>query len=190
MKKLALILVAVICTAIAAQAQFRYGVRLGGTFPHPTGSEHLKGNSGFTGGLACEFQLPVLPFAFGASVNYERRNESYHYTMVDTGVDKHSTLGRNYISVPIDIKYKFSIPIISGLVSPYVLTGPDFAWRLGGGVGPRTHIGWNVGAGLDIINFIQVSGGYRFGMTNINPSDGPKWHDSGAFVAVALLFDI
>lgn len=188
MKKIALIIVAVLCTAIAAQAQLRYGVRLGAAFNRPTGAKELKGGNGFAGGVAFEFQMPVLPFAIGASALYERRNE--WVTGLDANrPDARNTIGKNYISVPIDLKYKIGIPAIANLAGPYIFTGPDFAWRLGSGIGPRTHVGWNVGAGFDIINFVQISGGYRFGITNAGKDYGAKWRDSGAFVAVTILFD-
>ncbi|MCM1452537.1 MAG: PorT family protein [Clostridium sp.] len=190
MKKIALIILAAFCAAICSQAQLRYGARVGGVFNHPTGSKELKGGNGFAGGLALEFQLPVLPFAIGATAMYERRNEWQEVAASEGVAAGRNTIGKNYISVPIDIKYKIGIPAIASLAGPYIFTGPDFAWRLGSGMGPRTHVGWNVGAGFDIINVLQISGGYRFGITNINPTDGPKWHDSGAFVAVTVLFDI
>lgn len=191
MKKITLIIVAVICATLASRAQFRYGLRVGGTFDHPTGSKMVKGGNGFAGGLAFEFQFPVLPFAIGASAIYEHRNERMEVPLDGSDGYESKALARNFISVPIDIKYKIGIPAIGGLAGPYVFTGPDFAWRLGKGEGPRTHVGWNVGGGFDILNFIQISGGYRFGITNICPKgiDG-KWHDSGAFVALTLLFDI
>ena len=192
--RLIIMLLAVIAASMTAQAQWRYGIRLGGAFSRPTGSNEfceLKGGNGFSGGLAIEWQMPAGGLAVGASALYERRNTSAG--MLTDGAQSptrtYSTIGRNYIAVPIDIKYKFGIPAIGGLAGPYVFTGPDLAWRLDSGIGPRTHMGWNVGAGFDIINFVQVSAGYRFGITNIGKDVAEKWRDSGAFVAVTILFD-
>jgi len=191
--RLAITLLAAIA-AFSAQAQWRYGIRLGGTFPRPTGSNEfceLKGGNGFSGGLTFEWQLPTGGFAVGASAIYERRNTSAGFRVADSSSDsrEYASIGRNYIAVPIDLKYKFGIPAIGGLAGPYAFTGPDIAWRIGQGIGPRTHIGWNVGAGFDIINFVQVSAGYRFGITNIGKDFNEKWRDSGAFVTVTILFD-
>lgn len=194
-QRLIIMLLAVMAASITAQAQWRYGIRLGGAFSRPTGSNEfceLKGGNGFSGGLAFEWQMPTGGLAIGASALYERRNTSAGMLSDDgPGVFKRDyfQIGRNYIAVPIDIKYKFGIPAIGGLAGPYVFTGPDLAWRLGGGIGPRTHMGWNVGAGFDIINFVQVSAGYRFGITNLGKDYDEKWRDSGAFVAVTILFD-
>ena len=50
--------------------------------------------------------------------------------------------------------------------------------------------GWDVGIGFDIINFIQVTAGYRFGLGNAlhSPKD-VTLHANAWTVAATLLFD-
>lgn len=179
--------------AAPAKGEWRYGLRLGGDFTLPTAEKQdavpaPKGGSGFTGGITFEWQMPTSGLAIGLSATYQRRNITA-YSLSSTG-DSPATsyrLGKDFLAFPLDFKYKFWLPATHNTVAPYILTGPDLAVALQD-YGRRMHFGWNVGAGLDIINFLEISGGYRFGINSVNPGM-PDVHDSGAFVAVALLFD-
>ncbi len=117
-----------------ASAQLRYGIRLGGEFTHPTGEEismvSIKGGSGFVGGLQLEYQLPMCGLAFGVAALYEHR--TMNLEMIENGSVNKMTekCGGDFIGVPIDVKYKFDVGILHNLLSPYVLTGPDLAFRL------------------------------------------------------------
>lgn len=185
MKKLVLILLMLLPAAFAT-AQFHYGLRLGGEFTRPTasGGASVYGGNGFAGGLTANYVLPKAPLAFTASVLYERRN----ITATDAN-NSTCSFGHNVIAVPADLGYRLPLHLVRDLVSPYVFTGPDLAWRLGDCYGRDFHFGWNVGVRIDVIDLLQLSGGYRFGINNIAP--GPnKLRDSGGFFSVAILFSI
>ncbi|MDE6321857.1 MAG: porin family protein [Muribaculaceae bacterium] len=187
MKKVALSLI-LLFSALTMSAQLHYGLRLGGVFSAPNCSNtpqstSIEGGSGFAGGLTANYMLPNTGFAIGASALYERRNISATAEGVKT------KLGGDFIAVPIDLKYRLPVSIMSDLVSPYIFTGPNLAWRLNDAQGRRFHAGWNVGVSVDAISLLEISGGYRFGMNNINPQ-GFKLRDSGGFIAVAILFSI
>lgn len=193
---ISILLLCYVCVA-PIQAQLRYGIKLGAEFSHPSAKNSfdatIDGGSGFTGGLQLEYQMPVCGLAFGVSALYEHRvmnveTPLYYRIYPDhpanapnTTIDKS---GGDFLAVPIDIKYKANLGILHNLVTPYVLTGPDFAFRLNKAVGSSTHLGWNVGGGIDIVNFIQISGGYRFGLNKIY-----GMRDNGAFVNIGILFD-
>lgn len=79
-----------------------------------------------------------------------------------------------------------------------IYTGPSAMFRLGhGGAQPLTsqkaQAGWDAGIGFDIVNFIQITGGYRFGLGNAVKkfSDLPEatLHTNGWQVAATILFD-
>lgn len=163
--------------AVGAQSQMKYGLLVGGEFTRPTGSLKADGGNGFVGGLQLEYNLPATGLAFGTAVTYQRR------TISDA-----LKPGGDFLTVPITAKYKFPLRVFKELAGPFVLTGPDFAWRLGDGYGKTFHLGWNAGVGFDIINFIQLSAGYRFGLNNISPTPGSV-RDSGWFINASLLFD-
>lgn len=171
-------------------AQFHYGVRLGGVFNHPcgksvAGAPSLDGGSGFSGGLTADYIFPRVNFSVAASVLYERRN----IWATSTPDNSKVKFGGNFIAVPIDLKYRLPIHILYDMVSPHVFTGPDLAWRLNDAAGRNFHLGWNVGLSVDVINLLQFSGGYRFGINDINPG-GYKLRDSGGFFAAAILFSL
>ncbi len=184
MKRIYLLIILAICSLTAA-SQLRYGLKLGGDFTRPTAKEIVAhGGSGFTGGLQIEYQLPTSGFAFEADILYERRNIN---TMEDNEDATHK-FGGNFLALPITIKYKIPIKSLFELISPFISTGPDFALRINAASGSRFHTGWNLGLGLDVINFIQINAGYRFGINDICPGLGTI-RNNGWFFDVGILFD-
>lgn len=193
MKKIfALIVFMTMSVALPMQAQWRYGIRLGGEFSGATCDKSLgfnmKGGSGFAGGLTLEWQLPKTGFAVGTAVLYERRNiYAFDTPVPNVSEETGLKMGGDFLALPIDFRYKFYITVAKQLVAFYPLTGPEFAVRLNKADSKRFHMGWNVGAGLDIVSFIQIQGGYRFGLNDIS-NYGWKVKDSGGFFAVIIQF--
>lgn len=154
----------------STSARLRYGFRFGGDFaaarlkdaPDAT----LKNRSGFSGGLVLEYQLPKCGFAPDIALLYTR----YSTRLAEQG--KHpESFGRNFIEIPLHLKYKFWLKSTHNLFAPMIYTGPSVAFRVGHHSSSvmETDIaqaGWDVGIGFDLVNFIQISGGYRFGLGN------------------------
>lgn len=197
MKHSSLFLIAafIMLSVMPISAQWRYGVRLGGEFTRPyrdsqlLGCGAVYGGSGFSGGLTLEWQMPTCGFATGVSLLYQRRtiNEEPPFYGSKDKLELRK-LGGDFLALPIDLKYKFFLSATKNLVAPYLFSGPDLALRLGKSQNTNAfHFGWNFGAGLDIINFLQLSGGYRLGISEI--SKAGECRDSGGFVSVAILFD-
>lgn len=204
------LLAAVMITFMAstAGAQFRYGINAGVSIAKPELSQVfadggtipiLESGAGFRGGLTLEYQLPTFGLAFDLSVDYLRYN--FRLTSERGGVvdDKYTDIGRNFIEVPLNIKYKFWLGRFHNLVAPMVMTGPSFMINLDKQpdnarlTQKRFQPGWNVGLGLDIINFIQLNAGYRFAFGNavdhsFNMGD-PKLRNKGWYVSATFLFD-
>lgn len=189
MKKKILPTIVFLACVFFASAQLRYGISLGCGFTHPTGKDienvTIQGGSGFIGGLQLEYQLPMNGLAFGIATLYEHRPMNLNMVSETDEPGKFSEkCGGDFIAIPIEIKYKFDIGLFHNLISPYVLTGPDLAVRLKQAQGSSLHTGWDVGAGIDLVNFIQISGGYRFGLNKIY-----GLRDNGAFLKFGILFD-
>jgi hypothetical protein len=96
---------------------------------------------------------------------YVRRSSSF---MEENNI---STAQRDYISVPIDLKWKISIPAIGELLTPYVFTGPEFsfltsktaineAWK-----NKKMNVSWNIGAGVQLFNHLQIGASYGLGVS-------------------------
>lgn len=184
MRRLMFVVVALAMMVGVAHAQFRYGVRVGGDFTIPHGYEgvDVKGGSGFAGGLTCEWQAEKCGFAAGLSVLYDHRPASFLQPSTDT----RRSVGKDFITMPVDFKYKFWLASVSDLAAPFVITGPDFAVRMGSGCGDKLHTGWNFGVGFDVINFLQLSAGYRLGLGKT----ASVVRDDGFFLNFSMLFDI
>lgn len=183
--------------SFGATAQLRYGFRLGGEFASASlkdaGSYSMRNRSGFSGGLALEYQMPRCGFAPDIAVLYTRYNTQLESTT--TGMHN---FGRDFIEVPLHLKYKFWLKSMKELFAPMVYTGPSVMFRLGDGDSEilktkKVQAGWDIGIGFDIINFIQIAGGYRFGLGNAadNFAGYPdaSIYANGWNVSATILFD-
>ena len=73
------------------------------------------------------------------------------------------------VEIPINLKYKFSLPVVGSILSPFVYAGPSFAFRVGDNFKEQfkeksfdTAI--NVGLGLELFNHLQIAGQYGWGL--------------------------
>ena len=189
-------LLAIMLISLSASAQLRYGFRLGGSFAKASLSDapgmSIKNGSGFSGGLLLEYQMQNCGFAPDIAVLYTR----YSSRLIDE-VSGPAKLGRDFIEVPLHLKYKFYLSSTNNLVAPMVYTGPSILCRLGKSNPEQlstksVQSGWDVGIGLDIINFIQLSAGYRFGLGNAvsrSAVPGACIHTNGWNVSANIIFD-
>lgn len=195
-KNCLLLIMAALLTSLCAEAQLRYGFRLGGTFATPSLSDapgmSMKNGSGFSGGLFLEYQMESNGFAPDIAVLYTR----YSSRLMDE-VAGPAKIGRNFIEVPLHLKYKFFLSSTNHLLAPMVYTGPSMLVRLGKGNPEQMSTrsvqpGWDLGLGIDIINFIQLSAGYRFGLGNAvsrSAVPGTCLHTNGWNVSANIIFD-
>lgn len=191
-----IIILAVLFSTLSATSQLRYGFRLGGSFAKASLSDapdmSIKNGSGFTGGFLLEYQMENNGFAPDIAVLYTR----YSSRLIDE-VSGPAKLGRDFIEVPLHLKYKFYLSSTNNLVAPMVYTGPSLLVRLGKGNPEQLSTksvqpGWDVGIGFDIINFIQLSAGYRFGLGNAvshSAVPGAVLHTNGWNVSANIIFD-
>lgn len=200
-------LVALICCLACGQAnaQFRWGIKAGVNINslHPSNfkANFDKDNGcGFTGGLMTEFTVPVIGLCFDASLMYTRMQASG--TLLEPDPEALApereavNPAKNFLEIPINIKYKFPVPI----VQPYLFTGPSFAFKLGGSDGvfksKAFQCAWNIGIGAEIFSHLQIGASYGFGINNImkdlhivdNPSDQIKLKNNYWTITAAYLF--
>lgn len=179
---LTLVLAATVSLSAAAGDIFRFGPRIG------TEVSSMKLNSdvfnadnraGFTGGLMMEVNVPLINLGFDLSVMYVHRvnANSLKNGISDTNPDQLEMLGndnyrkRDYIEIPLNVKYKFGLPVVGKIVSPYIFTGPSFAFLASKKAINAAYenksfdVSWNVGAGVQLFNHLQVGASYGFGIT-------------------------
>ena len=177
MKRLHLLFVAIIATLVmAAPAQariLRVGPRVGVDISSLTFSKDVfnaSNRTGFTAGLQAEINLP-LGLSFDGSVMYVRRTIDAVSTNSEfQNIEK----SRDYINVPINFKWNLGLPLIGKVFTPYIFTGPDFAflaskeaindaWK-----SHKVDVSWNVGAGVEFFKHLQLSASFGFGITKLS----------------------
>ncbi len=183
-KKVILTLLVAILGMGAANAQLRFGIKAGVNLNHLHLSS-VKDNwvdnnkAGFTGGLMTEFQVPVIGLCFDLSAMYTHMSSSvvtkptYSSQSDQIGGGEVTGLAKNFLEIPINIKYKIGLPVVSRIITPFIFTGPSFAIRLDKNKKDAdiqtkgTQAVWNVGIGVELIRHLQIQGGYGFGINNV-----------------------
>ncbi|MCM1348409.1 MAG: PorT family protein [Firmicutes bacterium] len=202
-KRIALRLIAVMLFALTsasgAYAQLRYGFSFGGSFAKASLSHApgytMNNRSGFRGGLMLEYQMPTSGWAFDFAVLYERYNTRLH----EAASDKNLCFGRNFIELPLNVKYKFWLSQFNNLFAPMIETGPALMVNLDSDHGTpmfkQKHLqpAWNFGVGFDAANILQLKFGYRLGLGNalhrFEQSPQAKLRTSGFYLSANILFD-
>lgn len=167
------LLLTIIVGCSTANAQFRWGIKAGVNLNNlklsdiPVNFTDENG-CGFTGGVMTEFQVPIVGLCLDASLMYTRMSASSD--VINNGVTESTTPNKDFLEVPINLKYKFPIP----MVQPYLFTGPSFAFKLGGDKDvfktKTFQCAWNIGLGVELLSHVQISGSYGFGINNIAES--------------------
>ena len=181
MKKLtALLLAAIVAVAatLPASAQFRIGPRLGIDVSSMSLDKSVfdsNNRTGFTGGVQAEFTIPVINVGFDAAVMYVHRVSDSDPKKLDQiwdAVTNESSLRkRDYIEIPVNVKYKVGIPVIGKIFTPYVYTGPSFAFLtskkaiMDAWENRSVDIAWNLGIGFQFFNHLQIAAQYGWGIT-------------------------
>lgn len=177
MKKIHLLLSAALIAlcAVPSMAQFRVGPRLGVEINSMKFDKDVfssDNRAGFTGGIMAEFTIPVINLGLDASVMYVHRESKTTSDGEFSWVNAKNFTKRDYLEIPVNVKYKIGIPVISNILTPYVFTGPSFAVLLSGksiadGVmNKKCDIAWNFGLGLQLFNHLQVGASYGLGLSN------------------------
>ncbi len=166
-----------------ASAQFRFGLRAGMAVNKLHFDKEVVNSSnrtGFTGGLTCEFTVPIVNLGFDASVLYARRSMevategSANSNALGTTV---SVANRDYIDIPLNLKWKIGIPVISRIITPFITTGPDFSFLISGKNVSNAwrnktfDTAWTVGAGVELVRHLQLAANYGFGLSKSASGD-------------------
>lgn len=169
------ILVMAVASTTTANAQFRFGVKVGMNVSSLHFNEDVfdsENRAGFTGGLMCEFTVPVIGLGFDLSAMYVRRNTQF---MEDNDIAKNN---RDYIEIPLNLKYKVNIPAVNHIIRPFLTTGPSVAFLTS-----RRHINeflqnktcdfaWNFGFGVELLSKLQVAASYGLGISKALETTG------------------
>lgn len=173
----------------AANAEFNWGIKAGLNvnkirYGEKAVRETLdpSNSCGWTAGVMVDFTVPVIGIGVDASLMYARMNNGNDGNITTINIptkaddilntEEHNVFGKNFLEIPINLKYKFSIPVVSAFMKPYIFTGPTFAFKLDKNtlesVKSKTcQVAWNVGLGLEFLKHVQIGAGYSFGINNV-----------------------
>lgn len=181
-KTLAILLVAVLSIGLAteANAKFRVGPRIGLNVNklHINSSAFDSENrAGFTGGVQVEYMFPIINVGLDLSVLYTymdpKVDQKYFdltptKAVLNTNVSAFDDPAKNFLEIPLNVKYRIGIPAISSIIAPYIFTGPSVAFKLDGDDRFKAaQWTWNVGIGLELIRHLQIGASYGFGINNV-----------------------
>ncbi len=184
MKNIRILLVAVLVFAgITANAGdvFRFGPKAGVEVNSMRLNSDLfndDNRAGFTGGLMMEVNVPLIGLGFDLSVMYVHRvNANTVKSGANIDADENALLtsdnyrNRDYIEIPLNIKYKIGLPVVGKVVSPYIFTGPSFAFLTSKRAineafeNKAFDIAWNFGVGVQLFTHLQIGASYGLGIT-------------------------
>lgn len=162
MKKIfgALMIVACLGMAMPAQAQLHFGVK-GGLNLSKASLSDIPGNfkkdnfTGFFIGPMAEFNIPIVGLGVDASLLFAQRGVKV------TGEGENITVKQNGVDIPVNLKYTFGLGSTAGI---YLAAGPDFYFdfeKKSGIDKKKAEVGINVGAGLKLLNHLQVGANYN-----------------------------
>ncbi len=118
--------------------------------------------TGWMAGVMAEFTVPIINIGADASILYARQN-----------VDNNSLYeNKNFIDIPINLKWKIGLPVVGKIITPMIYTGPDFLFALDKNTfnyvkDKKCEVGWNVGIGVELVSHLQIEAGYCFGLNNV-----------------------
>lgn len=169
---LLLIAILALCSTFAANAQIRFGIKAGLNVDkmHLSGNQTVKEmfdidqNCGFTGGVMMEAMIPAVGLGADISAMYTYLNAENKSALND------GKFAKNFIEIPVNLKYKLTIPVVASIVKPYVFTGPAFAFKLDKNTiedfyQKNCQVTWNLGLGVELFKHVQVGACYGW---NIN----------------------
>ena len=168
MKRVYLLILALVAwMAVPAQAQFKWGIKGGANIssihfsdlPETFSTDNL---TGFHIGPTIELMAPFIGLGFDASILYSQ-------TGMEIGTQK---IKSDYLNVPVNLKWNIGIPA----VKVFAAAGPYVGFRLGGGKiwdvlsdqieSKSFSAGLNLGAGVELIQHLQISATYQLGLTD------------------------
>ncbi|MBO5054069.1 MAG: PorT family protein [Muribaculaceae bacterium] len=172
-KRLLIAVIAIVALTMPAHAEFKIGPRVGLTVNSLKFSDDLwssDNRAGFTGGLQVEFTAPVIGIGMDASVMYVRRDSKF-YQEDANGETSYTNLSKDWIEIPLNLKWKINIIGIGKIIKPYIFTGPSFAFLTSSKAiseaweSKKFDVSWNFGFGAELINHLQIGASYGIGMT-------------------------
>lgn len=147
-----------------AQAQIKFGVKGGLNLAKADFNKSDLKADNFTGffiGPMVDFTLPIIGLGIDGALLYSQQGVSFTKGAVD------ETIKQNGLDVPINLKYSIGL---GSLASVYLAAGPGFFFNFSGdnkveNLGDfkmkNSQVSINLGAGLKLLNHLQIGVNYK-----------------------------
>ena len=183
--------------AVPAKSQLKFGVKGGLNISSVhLNSDILKADNvtGFQIGPMIETTIPLIGVGLDAAILYSQKGMD---VKSETGTS--TNVKTDYIDVPVNLKWKFGLPIVKGYLAagPYIgfRVGGDKFWEIPGSVvgqvkAKNFSAGLNFGAGVELISHLQVGINYGLGLTDNYSAEKYDLNakNRGGSVTAAILF--
>ena len=167
--------------SVQANAQLRFGVKGGyDVSSNDINKDILNASNrlGFQVGGTMELMAPILGMGVELSALYG--HQQYDVKVEDSGYDLSDY---DYLRVPLNLKKKFSL---IGLLGVFVQAGPYVEFKIDGGdfkdidnqyKSKSFGAGVNAGAGVELLNHLELGMYYRKVLTDNYGDDAPNFGD-------------
>lgn len=165
----------------SAAGPIKFGVKAGIAVNDLKFNEEIvssNNRTGFTGGLTAQFVAPIIGVGCDLSVMYTHRSNR-----ISAGVDANGNqvgsmnVNRDYIELPLNLRWEMNMLGISKIVAPFVTTGPDFSFLLSkqnvkdAWNQKKFDVAWNFGFGVQLVQKVQLAASYGIGLTKSASGD-------------------
>lgn len=177
MRKYLFTLLALLAVALPASAEFRWGPQIGYNYSDFYWKQDLvtsKGTSGFQAGVVGEVMIPGIGFGIDFGLLYSMHGGKVNFgerPVWSTGGFGNEMIRLHQINVPFHIRFKYTrFGGFERLLAPFAYAGPTFDFTVGHSKKtpleyPEGSVGIQVGLGAEIIQRLQISVGYTWGVT-------------------------
>ncbi|MBD5289226.1 MAG: PorT family protein [Bacteroides sp.] len=190
-------------TTLTLSAEFRWGPTVGVNVSTLSWKQDLVETHclpGATAGLQGELMIPGIGFGIGVGLQYQMNSTSVNFgerpVWSTDGFGKES-LRFHTLQIPLQLRFKYTrLQGLETTIAPFAFAGPTFSFNLGCSNGkmldlPAGTVDIQVGAGAELIQHLQIFGGYYWGVSYQCVTvklDNFSARPQGWFVGAAWLF--
>ena len=163
-------LVADMLFAENANAQIKFGLKGGLNVTSMSFSEEVfdaSNKTGFFVGPMVKVTVPIVGLSFDAAALYDQKEADVKYTGTEGELGK-VNVKQQSINIPVNVRYGFGL---SSLANIFLFAGPqwginvgdkNFKWNESSSYSlKKSNFSVNVGAGVTLLNHLQVSANYN-----------------------------
>lgn len=163
-------LVAAMLFAANANAQIKFGLKGGLNVTSMSFSEEVfdaSNKTGFFVGPMVKVTVPIVGLSFDAAALYDKKEADVKYTGTEGELGK-VNVKQQSINIPVNVRYGFGL---SSLANIFLFAGPqwginvgdkNFKWNESSSYSlKKSNFSVNVGAGVTLLNHLQVSANYN-----------------------------